>query len=442
MINLYYDNIVEQGPVPNGTTTWDITTTEPFTPYVSDEYFFNTAMIHRVCMFYHTMVAQGCKVNLLTNKNTANAFYPIELSFHNRINVCDMIPEKTLNRLKKGKLKPLLLYQEEGADIHTMQDVRRVADQIAQQGVDPALIHIVLGDLNCVYKEFFDPYKIYGIDWWQVKHQLTAKTRQGIADYGYTSMRGYDRYVEESVLDLDKPFEYKKTFLCFNGNNRIHRAGIVSEFIVRGLKDDGYISYNIYDNPSSFFHFNDERIVKRTKDAVYKEHKQRAIDYINNNQLLLDHGTNEFFNDDRQFDANLYYKSAISVVTETYAGLDSEEYPAEAHVLWTTEKTWKPISLGHPFIVLGSVNTIKYLREEGYYTFNDVVNTSYDAVVDLPDRIERICDELEKLSALPKAELAKKFELQKHLMLRNRRTFYNKNHADKFYALFRELNNG
>lgn len=442
MINLYYDHITEHGPVPNGCDnySWEYTKTKKPVPYIKDKIFKNVSMIQRVSMFYYTMIAQNCKVNLKTGKEKGNdVFYPIELSFHNRTNICSLIQPKSLKRLVKGNIKTLLLYQEEGADYYTMHDVKRVADDLAKAGVDPSDIYIVLGDLNCVYKKFFDPYKIYGIDWWQIKHQLTSKSRQGIEDYHWTSLRTYDTFANEKVLDLDKDIRYKKTFLCFNGNNRYHRAGLVSELIYRNLNNDGYVSYNIYGKPTSHYSSTDERIVSTKKGQEYVNRKSEIIEYINNNKMVIDYQDITFFKDDRRFDPALYYKSAISLVTETFAAQLNSAYFDEAHVLWTTEKTWKPIALGHPFMILGSLNTMTYLQSEGYYTYYDIINESYDRVTDLPTRIDMICDELERLSKISKKELKELTNSVKDIAIHNREKFYNKNHADKFYKLFKEL---
>ena len=436
-INLYYDTLTSVGPVPNAAPSWRGSTKG--VPYVSDEDFWDNAMVHRVCMFYHTMHMQGCKSNLYSNKEFVDKlFYPIELSFHNRIPV-DELKIDCMDNLRRGDLNLLLLYQEEGADMYTMEDVKTVADQFFNMGVSPQNIYIVLGDLNRVYTHFFRPYKVYGIDWWQIKHQLTAKSRQGIKDYSWTSFRNYDNFADEKVLNLDANLEYEKTFLCFNGNNRYHRAGLVSELIYRNLNNDGYISYNFYDEPSSNYNQYDNRIIDARKGEEYVNAKAEIIKHINRNKLTLDYAGTDFWQDDRRFDENLYYKSAISVVTETYAAHINELYYNEAHVLWTTEKVWKPISLGHPFMVLGSLNTITYLQSEGYYTYYDIINESYDKVTDLPTRIDMICDEIDRLSQLSKPELKKMIDTVYDFRKKNRELFYKKNHANKFYKLFKEM---
>jgi hypothetical protein len=45
-----------------------------------------------------------------------------------------------------------------------------------------------------------------------------------------------------------------------------------------------------------------------------------------------------------------------------------------------SEKSFKPIAYRHPFITFGSVDTLKYLQREGFATFDNLWNESYDSI--------------------------------------------------------------
>jgi len=45
---------------------------------------------------------------------------------------------------------------------------------------------------------------------------------------------------------------------------------------------------------------------------------------------------------------------------------------------FVTEKTFKPIAFGHPFRIFGTAGTLDYLRTQGFATFDDVFDPSYD----------------------------------------------------------------
>ena len=92
--------------------------------------------------------------------------------------------------------------------------------------------------------------------------------------------------------------------------------------------------------------------------------------------------------------------SLLYLVTETVA-------TGRRHHL--TEKTFKPIAMGMPFIIVGTQGSLKYLRSYGFKTFGDLWDESYDDAEDSV-RIKLIANllhELDQLSATRKQELFK-----------------------------------
>ena len=81
--------------------------------------------------------------------------------------------------------------------------------------------------------------------------------------------------------------------------------------------------------------------------------------------------------------------------------------------LFITEKTWKPIMVGHPFMILGNQGTLKYLKSIGYKTFGHWINEEYDDISDSSARSIKIVEELEKLSKKSVEELV---EIRKEMM--------------------------
>ena len=68
-----------------------------------------------------------------------------------------------------------------------------------------------------------------------------------------------------------------------------------------------------------------------------------------------------------------YNKTNIEIVAET---MNSENHD-DAFVI--TEKTVKPISMLHPFMVLTSYNYLKRLHNLGFKTFGEFFDESYDS---------------------------------------------------------------
>jgi hypothetical protein len=84
-----------------------------------------------------------------------------------------------------------------------------------------------------------------------------------------------------------------------------------------------------------------------------------------------------------------YYKSKVNIIAETML------YPNLIHM---TEKTWKAIYLGVPFVIYSpSKHYLKTLRDMGFKTFDSVINEDYDEM-DGDHKIKHIIDSAVDLS--------------------------------------------
>ena len=83
-------------------------------------------------------------------------------------------------------------------------------------------------------------------------------------------------------------------------------------------------------------------------------------------------------------------ESLLYLVTETVA-------TGRRHHL--TEKTFKPIAMGMPFVIVGTRGSLEYLRSYGFRTFEGIWDESYDNAED-DVRIKRIASLLRSLDEL------------------------------------------
>ena len=88
---------------------------------------------------------------------------------------------------------------------------------------------------------------------------------------------------------------------------------------------------------------------------------------------------------------NDYERTFISVVTETLY---------EEDTLFNSEKIWKPIIMGHPFILLGNQYHLQWLRDQGFKTFGKWIDESYDTEPRMEDRSNKIISELKRLGEM------------------------------------------
>ena len=131
---------------------------------------------------------------------------------------------------------------------------------------------------------------------------------------------------------------------------------------------------------------------------------------INNTLITLDSLGNQ------ASDIELYSNSYYSLVTETHTSKNS---------LFITEKTYKPILMGHPFMIVGCPNTLSYLKNKGYYTFPELFDESYDSQLIEKDQLKIIIDNL-KRDVIITDEIYEKLKHNQRLFLKQPSSHTNK----------------
>jgi hypothetical protein len=100
------------------------------------------------------------------------------------------------------------------------------------------------------------------------------------------------------------------------------------------------------------------------------------------------------------------------------------ETVATGRRLHLTEKTFKPICLKMPFIIIGTAGSLRYLRSYGFRTFDSLWDESYDNEIHDDQRLEKIALLLKSIDILPTTEKQKLFAQAEEICEHNYRHFY------------------
>jgi hypothetical protein len=92
-----------------------------------------------------------------------------------------------------------------------------------------------------------------------------------------------------------------------------------------------------------------------------------------------------------QFQAKFYKKIGLDIVTETVF-----DYPYP----YISEKTLRPIGSKRMFIIAGASGILSTLRSKGFETFDDIIDESYDSIVDPCKRFCAVVDAVESFTSL------------------------------------------
>lgn len=84
----------------------------------------------------------------------------------------------------------------------------------------------------------------------------------------------------------------------------------------------------------------------------------------------------------RHYDPSWYDSTYYSLVTETQTDIPPE--------IFVTEKTFKPMAFYHPFMCVAQQGHLAYLKSQGFETFENMFDESYDSMPLLDDRIQHI----------------------------------------------------
>ena len=75
-INFYYDNITDDGPVPNGISSYYVN--KKIWPYPFGDESAKDGMVEVISNFYYSMVKNNCEIQLYTGDYTSNPFSTVK----------------------------------------------------------------------------------------------------------------------------------------------------------------------------------------------------------------------------------------------------------------------------------------------------------------------------------------------------------------------------
>jgi hypothetical protein len=252
---------------------------------------------------------------------------------------------------------------------------------------------------NQWFKKFSSPGKYY--DWYFFFHGFTA----------------LDWYRDFYLLANPYRIEPTKVFISLNHliqKKRNYRIVLLSLLEEKKLLSHGLVSYPLISKElvkKEIFDVNSlisAQSKKHILNNLFKNLRPYKLDEIDYNLASA--------NISREMHMAIW-----NIVTETVF------YENKLHL---TEKIFKPIAIKRPFILVGAVGNLEYLRSYGFKTFDRWIDESYDSEPDHDLRMQKIVKELERLCNLTfKQNLDILSEMQEVLE-------YNHNH---FFTTFKEI---
>jgi len=267
------------------------------------------------------------------------------------------LPKQVVDDINNNKAKILVLFVQEALRYNDNEKINNIFNQwVKTYNLPNHSVVVSSGSYNFEIKD--KEHIIYiPFSFWQIKKSKVVKL------------------FELSLKAIEMKMKRNHVFLCYNRRPHLHRQKLVYSLHKKCLLEYGLVSLgkvkdlNGIDSeiPPNFFD-----MLPLTFDDTNLEQNQ-AINY--------------FIKD--------YLNTYISVVTETLY----------EHDLFPSEKIYKAIIMGHPFLVLSSKGFLKMLKDMGYQTFDKWFDESYDNEDSLSLRIKKITRETQRISQMPKDEI-------------------------------------
>lgn len=314
-----------------------------------------------------------------------------------KYNIETLIPEDILNKIKTDNRTFLIICNAHEAFHTFVGPIYKTL--IIGNGIPAKKIILVSesADLKSVVKE------------------TAAKLNQGLVGVMWATIFQLGTKLDKTfMLDSNssvvKTLEYKpypKKFLNLNRRWRMHRPVTVAFLKILNLLDHGYVSIGLDDLPHDWCK---QEFVDRWEKIYYwminrynydpeilnliTDHREQILDmepmYLDTEDLVTNRAI-------LTSDTDYYYENTLfSLVSETNYYDDARQGGGR----FLSEKTFKPISQQHPFILITRPRTLELLKSIGYKTFHPWINEDYDLELDDDIRLKKILKEVDRISNL------------------------------------------
>ena len=355
MLNLVYDRTGPAGPYPN-LVPW--TNTRTGYSNIGDEYPF----LCPIRIFYYAKDHDfPVNISYVNEPLPENAFYPIGISwFDFSLDFFALMSEQVRDHMRQGKLRALFYYHE-GDNPH-YEKVR--LDQLCTEHNLPVdCYRFISGNTEADGIDNFVYFADHELFYWR-----NAVVWNDIPQIGCEP----------------HPFKRNREFTLLSRVHKWWRSTIVSHLYSNQLLGNSYWSYGDVD------------IGDQYKDNPIQLHQFPGLDNCMTEFLAAgpyrcdDLDTTEH-NSHWMFVPEHFNDSYCHLVLETFFDADG------SNGCFISEKVFKPIRHGQPFIVFGAPHTLATLRRLGYRTYDYAIDNSYDSIENNTERFRAAVESVRKV---------------------------------------------
>lgn len=291
----------------------------------------------------------------------AGSYYIIGIGFFDfTIDYFSLMSERVIGQLRTGNLRALFYYHE--GDFPT--EISQRLDTLAKLWSIPRInVQFVTGNSAVSGNRGFRYFPDHELLYWR-RNNTTLPT----------------------PINL-QPRE--KDFTVLSRTHKWWRATAMADLHRNNLLDNSYWSYrtdvSVLEDPT----LNPIRV-----DDLNLQYS--LTKFLEGTPYTCDTLTADDHNNHALVESQHYTDSYCNIVLETL-------YDAGGGT-FLTEKTFKPIKHGQPFIVVGPPGSLAILHQLGYRTFDHIIDPAYDSELDNTERWRKIYKEIVRIKEANKSE--------------------------------------
>jgi hypothetical protein len=369
----------------------------------------------------YLMYYKSCQYVSLSSINENEKYiYPVTLrSFNYFINHKNIgfkyVSDRVVNDVKNNKAKIVIIYPIEGNSGNGCwsEDFEILNSWCNEKGFKKEQVYFIHGN-----------------------HKVTERMLN--YNFTYIPIQAFLGTIKTELNDILEytPTDNKNLFLTYNRRWDYSRAVLMCELIAADIFNRGLVSYlgiganaEVYrreytDKDYTRFLLKKDEMGNRRLLPNMTDLDEAAKILDNIKPLTLDVTDLEHNNPVTYINNKHHMLTFLFITTET-ATLPG--------TIFFSEKTWKPILAGQPFILVSSQHALKELKNQGYQTFSKWWSEDYDNHDNINVRIKMIVEELVKLNKLSTQQLIDMRKEMKTVLKHNQDLFIKRRNEDCDY---------
>ena len=285
-----------------------------------------------------------------------NSYYSVAIGFFDfNIDYFALMSDHVQNKLRDQRLRVLFYYHE---------------------GDNPFLIKERLDTLCLKWQLPQDCYRF-------VSGNTAADKIPGFVYFPDHELLYWRRNIDVSPTPIHT-HKRDKDFTILSRTHKWWRATAMADLYRQGLLNNSYWSYNtdiVLDENSTDNPIEIDTLEIRTE----------LDNFLSGAPYTCDNLTVDQHNDHSLIELDHYTNSYCNIIFETHFDAD------RSGGAFLTEKTFKAIKHGQPFIIVGPPGSLATLRRLGYRTFDCVIDNSYDLEINNTQRWLKISEVIANL---------------------------------------------